>query len=144
MGFWFKQILAGWWPLVHPFCQDYINFTAGCWSWMENRNWFPGVWPRFLYNARIFNVMARTRRDLGSSRFRLVEYLDVKRWYQLYSRLLVLDEKPQLISRCLTRFMYNARILNVMARTRRDLALSRFRLVEDLWVIIFAKIISSL
>jgi hypothetical protein len=40
-----------------------------------------------------------------------------------------------LISQSLTRFLYNARILNVMARSRRDLGSSRLWLVEDLQLI---------
>ena len=68
---------------------------------------------RFLYNARISNVMARSRQDLGSSRFGLIEspdliWFDLKRWYQPYSRLMVLGGELHLISQYLIRFLYNA------------------------------------
>jgi hypothetical protein len=49
-----------------------------------------------------------------------------------------------LISRCLTQFLYNTRILNVMARTRRDFGSSRFWLVEYLFLVRFEKMISTL
>jgi hypothetical protein len=41
------------------------------------------------------------------------------------------------------RFLYNARILNVVARSRRDLGSSRLWLVEDLQLIRCAKMIST-
>jgi hypothetical protein len=64
--------------------------------------------------------------------------------YQLYIRLSDLDEKPQMISRYLTRSLHNSRILYVMARAGRNFGSSRFGLEEDLKLIIFAKMMSSL
>jgi hypothetical protein len=44
-------------------------------------------------------------------------------------------EKPRLISKYLTRWVYNAIMLYVMARTRPDLGSNRFGLVEDLYLL---------
>jgi hypothetical protein len=64
--------------------------------------------------ASLSYVMARTRR------------------YLVYSRLLVLVEKARSISHYFTRFLNNARILYVMARTRRDVGSNRFFSCGDL------------
>jgi hypothetical protein len=49
--------------------------------------------------------------------------------YQLYSRLLVLVEKPVLASQYLMRFLDDARISHVMARTRPYLGSNKFGLL---------------
>jgi Na+/citrate or Na+/malate symporter len=51
----------------------------------------------------------------------------------------ILVEKAQLISRSLTRFLYNASISYVMARTRLDIGSYRFGLVEDLSFTVFQR-----
>jgi hypothetical protein len=54
-------------------------------------------------------------------------------------KCLVLVEKPWLLSRYLTRWIYDARILYVVARTRRDFSSYRLGLVEDLQFIVFQR-----
>jgi hypothetical protein len=58
--------------LVLFICKEDINLTTGCWSLMEKRTGFPTIWPRFLYNARIWNVMARSRWAIVYSRLWMV------------------------------------------------------------------------
>jgi hypothetical protein len=89
--------------------------------------------------------MARSRKDFGLSRFWLVNallFICYQR-YQPHSWLLVLDGEPDLFSLYLDRIMYNAGILNVMARTRPDLGSSRYGLVDEPWFIPFSKMISA-
>jgi hypothetical protein len=56
----------------------------------------------------------------------------VRRWYHCPSLLLVFDGEGHSFSNYFTRFVYNARIWTVMARSRWDLGYSRLLLVEDL------------
>jgi hypothetical protein len=59
--------------------------------------------------------------------------------------VVVLGGKAQSIFQCLTIFLYsNARVLNVMARTRQELGSARLCLAEYLYLIVFAATISSL
>jgi hypothetical protein len=68
----------------------------------------------------------------------------LNRWYQLHSWLLVLDGEPDLFSHYLDRIMYDASILNVMAKqSRRDSGSSRLWLVDGLCFIPFEKKISA-
>jgi hypothetical protein len=53
--------MAVWIPLVGPVCQDDINLMAGCLT-------FTHYLARYLYNARIWTVMARSIWDLGYGR----------------------------------------------------------------------------
>jgi hypothetical protein len=50
-----------------------------------------------------------------------------------------LVEKPQWISRYVTRFLYNASISYVMAKTKWDLSLNRFSLADGPFVNSFGK-----
>jgi hypothetical protein len=52
-----------------------------------------------------------------------------------------LVETAQLISQYLTRFLYNARIAHVMARTRPDLGSNRLGLEEDLKLVLLVKLV---
>jgi hypothetical protein len=63
----------------------------------------------------------------------------------MISRLLPvvgLGWRRTLVFELLARFMYDAIISTVMARSRRDLGESRLWLVENLWWVIFARLIS--
>jgi hypothetical protein len=56
---------------------------------------------------------------------------------------LVLDGKVNSFSHYLAKFLYNAIIWTVTARSRRDLGKSRLWPVEDLCWVLFAKMIST-
>jgi hypothetical protein len=94
---------------------------------------------RFLYNARLSIAMARSRRDLGSTRLWMVEDLLVlficKEDINLTTGCWSLMEKPTTTRRFPTiwpRCLYNARIWNVMARSRWAMGYSRLWVVLDL------------
>jgi hypothetical protein len=55
-------------PLMGSTCQDAINLMASCEVLVGEPHSFSHYLARFLYNARIWDLMARTRRDLGYSR----------------------------------------------------------------------------
>jgi hypothetical protein len=57
---------------------------------------------------------------------------------------MILVERAQLICQYFSRFLYNARIAYVMARTRPGVNLNRLGLLEDLSFIVFSKNIQSL
>jgi hypothetical protein len=66
--------------------QDGINLIAYCWSWIENPtnlllvlegepHYFTLYFAKFLYHARLWNAMTRSRLDLGHSRLWMVDDL---------------------------------------------------------------------
>jgi hypothetical protein len=63
--------MAGRRPLVYSLFIDDINSVAYCWSWMEKDSLFSNYFARFLYNARIWTVMASSTWNLGHSRLLL-------------------------------------------------------------------------
>jgi hypothetical protein len=67
MGFRFKPILFGRRPLVDYICKADVNLEIEVLVYVKKPQAIQCYLTRFLYNARISNVMVRTRWDLGSS-----------------------------------------------------------------------------
>jgi hypothetical protein len=70
--------------MVESIFKDDVNLMAGCGSWIENYTLFPTIWLDFLYNAGIWNVMTRSRWDIGYSRLCLAEDL----WLSPFSKMM--------------------------------------------------------
>jgi hypothetical protein len=80
--------------------------------------------------------MARTRWDIGSSRFGLADdlnFIPIAKMILTSQPVVGLGWKTVLVFHYLARFLHSARILSVMVRTRQDLASSRYG-----WIMTFS------
>jgi hypothetical protein len=126
-------------PLVDSICKDDISLVASCWSWMENHTQFHSIWLHFCIMLECW--MSWPELDgilvqVDLSWQKTLSWAFCQDDINFITWLLVLDREPHLISRYLTRSLYN-----VIARTRQDLGFSRLRLVEDFKLITFEKMI---